>query len=64
MLRDFDESLFMTTPSVVLEEEDKRLVRLDKKTQVEQALDQRWVLLWELTIKAYTLSRLPFCNKE
>jgi len=32
LLRDFEESLFTTTPCVVLEEEDKRLEMLDRET--------------------------------
>ena len=32
LLRDFDDSLFTTTPCVVLEEEDKRLEKLDRET--------------------------------
>ena|SRR5258708_6286584 len=32
LLRDFDDSLFTTTPCIVLEEEDKRLEMLDQET--------------------------------
>ncbi len=32
LLRDFDDSLFTTTPCAVLEEEDKQLEKLDRET--------------------------------
>ncbi len=32
LLRDFDDSLFTSTPCTVLEEEDKRLEKLDRET--------------------------------
>jgi hypothetical protein len=35
LLRDFDDGLFTTAPLVILQEEDKRLYELDKKTEAE-----------------------------